>query len=176
MAARRLVIVMIVLLAVSTLAAAFIPAPKKDKGAGTTTTQQNPQRHPASGSEENPEPPAAPGLVNARVHISNEPPKEILVPPGDQLVLEVSGSFGDDVEVPELGIVETMSPFAPAVFDLVATDEGTFGVRTVETNLLVARIVVQALPKPAVNVPVKGSSTVASAGSHGVKRGVAAGP
>lgn len=177
MAARRLIIVMVVLLAISTLAAAFIPTTPKNPAGGTTATDGNPRqgRGPVSGGNQLSEAPlGGHGLVNARVRISNAPAKVIAVRPGDQLVLEVAGSFGDDVEIPGLGMVETMSNYSPAVFDIYADEAGTFGVRTVETNLLVAKIVVSAVP-PKLKVPADGEPGTEKAGKGPIDKGGAPG-
>jgi hypothetical protein len=146
MAARRLVIVMLVLLAVSTLAAALVPAPESDQGAEETTGRGSapPRGGPADGSA-----PAVPGrrAVVSRIRISNRRPPTIALRPGDQLTLQVSASFGDDVTIPAFGLTETMTPLAPASFDLIVDRAGTFAVRTVETVRLVGRIKATT-PKP----------------------------
>lgn len=172
MAARRLVIVMLVLLAISTLAAAFIPTTPEDSGNDTTPTATNPQPGKDSGDGSDlidATPPPGKGLVDAKVRISNAPPKTIAIQPGEELVLEVSGMFGDDVEIPGLGLVETMGSYSPAVFDIYADETGTFDVRTVETDLLVARIVVSAIP-PKPELPGrtgKGDGAAAGQGAAG---------
>jgi hypothetical protein len=151
MAARRLVIVMLVLLAVSTLAAALVPAPESDPGPADTT-----RARPTPGNGQPPTITTAGGrLVRARIEISNRRPETIAVRPGDQLQLQVSGDFGDDITIPAFGLTETMTRLAPARFDLIVGEAGTFPIRTVEAGRLVGRI--RAAPAPK-SQPRRGST------------------
>ena len=136
MAARRLLIVMVVLLGLSTLAAALVPPPdpKPDRPPAQAT------REPGARGEEESGGGSEPRLVTARMRIANEPPKVVAVRPGDQLELEVSGSVGEDIEVPAFGLTETMTPDAPARFDLIVDRPGSFVVRAVESGIVAGRI------------------------------------
>jgi hypothetical protein len=127
---------MLVLLLLSTLAAAFLPTP--DKKQATPVQKRKHQakmgRAPAHTST---------GLLLvSRMRISNRPPKTVRIERGDELRLEVAAPFGDDVEIPALGLTAAMTPFAPAQFDLLATETGTFPVRTVHSGTLAGRILV----------------------------------
>jgi len=136
-AARRLVVVMLVLLLLSTLAAAFLPTPDKKQATPVHT-----RKHEANAGGRAP-PPAHTGLLLvSRMRISNRPPKTVRIERGDELRLEVAASFGDDVEIPALGLTAALTPFAPAQFDLLATETGTFPVRTVDTGRLAGRLLV----------------------------------
>ena len=136
MAARRLVMVMLVLLGLSTLAAAFVPPPSSRNG---TTTQATRTRVPSQAEQA---PPTGGRLVEASVTITNGKPRTIRLRPGDELRLSVGGGFGDLVEIPAFGLTETMSPYAPAQFDLIPDREGRFAVRAVDANRVAAWIVV----------------------------------
>jgi hypothetical protein len=136
-AARRLVVVMLVLLAISTLAAALVPAPKNSERTETGTTERK------AGQKRNA--PAADGeLLDGRIDARAGRPKELRIERGDQLSLAVSAPFGDDVEIPGFGLVETVDRFAPANFDLFATRTGTFPVRAVAADRVLGWIVIGA--------------------------------
>ena len=157
MAARRLIFILLGLLALSTVIAALLPPqPSGDKskqdqrsgatGTGTTGSQNsllNPDKEPAP----------VPGLVRARIEVSNSAPKTIRVEPGDRLVLSVDAGFGDDVEIPAFGLTETMTPYSPAVFDLIVRRPGTYPIMTVESNRVVGQIVSTVEPPPAPAAP-----------------------
>lgn len=137
MAARRLVVVMLVLLAVSTLAAALLPQPERTE---TPPAQKQPkQKRPAQET-----PAAGEGglLLEARMRVGRREPKTVRVQLGDQLQLAVAAPFGDDVEIPALGLTVPVTPYAPAIFDLLADSRGTFPVRTVDSGLLAGRLLV----------------------------------
>lgn len=138
MAARRLLIVMLVLLGLSTLAAALVPPPEEKpvrsgqaQGRESKTTEET-----GPGASAGP----APRLVRVRMTIGNDPPKIVALRPGDQLELEVGGSVGEDVVIPAFGLTETMTPDAPARFDLIVDRVGDFAVRGVESGIVAGRI------------------------------------
>jgi hypothetical protein len=133
MAARRLVIVMLVLLGISTLAAALVPTDRNDSATEATDTVD-------AGSDEKPERQnGASRLVRRRIRITDKP-AVVHVHPGEQVRLAVAGPFGDDIEIPALGLTAAMTPYAPATFDLIVPEPGTFAVRAVQTGMLVGRI------------------------------------
>jgi hypothetical protein len=141
MAARRLLIVMLVLLGLSTLAAALVPPrTTEDEDATTGTTAQTepvPAKRPAGGS-------FVPGVVAIE-------PKGISllsVNAGDQVQLAVCWSKSDEVEVPSFGLVDPVAPAKPARFDLLFEEPGTYGVKLVSADRVVARIKV-GQPRPA---------------------------
>ncbi|HEY8778715.1 MAG TPA: hypothetical protein VIL93_02905, partial [Solirubrobacterales bacterium] len=109
MAARRLVVVMLVLLLLSTLAAAFLPTPDKKQA-----TPVHKRKHQANSVERAPPPSKTGLLLVSRMRISNRPPKTVRIERGDELRLEVAAPFGDDVEIPALGLTAAVTPFAPA--------------------------------------------------------------
>lgn len=127
---------MLVLLGISTLAAALVPAPE-DRGKTGTETIKRKARPPQRDAQ------AARGeLVEGRIDARSGRPKELRIERGDQLSLSVSAPFGDEIEIPALGLVETVDRFAPARFDLLASRTGTFPVRAVEADRVLGRIVV----------------------------------
>ena len=134
MAARRLLIVMLVLLGISTLAAALVPTPDRSGSpTGATDTVD-------TGSEDKPERRQATSrLVRRRIRVGDKP-AVVHVHPGEQLRLAVGGPFGDDIEIPALGLTATMTPYAPATFDVIVPESGTFAIRAVQTGRLVGRI------------------------------------
>jgi hypothetical protein len=133
-AARRLVIVMLVLLAISTLAAALLPPPERQRSTVPPRAQTQRLTH-------NPNGPKHGLLLDARMRVSN-PPKTVRVDRGDQLRLDVSSPSGEGIEIFRLGLVTPATAFAPAEFDLLATEIGTFAVQTVESGRLVGRLLV----------------------------------
>jgi hypothetical protein len=133
-AARRLVVVMLVLLAISTLAAALVPPPEERTRTGTQTTERK--------SRQSRDDRASGELVKGRIDAGRDNPKQLRIERGDQLALTVLAPFGDDVEIPAFGLIETVDPFAAARFDLFANRSGTFPVRAVDANRVLGRIVV----------------------------------
>jgi hypothetical protein len=130
---------MLVLLLLSTLAAAFLPTPDPDKKQAAPVHKR---KHEANAGGRAPPPTDTGLLLVSRMRISNRPPKTVRIERGDELRLEVAAPFGDDVEIPALGLTATVTPFAPAQFDLLATETGTFPVKTVETGRLAGRLLV----------------------------------
>ncbi len=128
---------MLVLLLLSTLAAAFLPTPDKKQAAPV-----HKRKHQANRSGHAPRPTNTGLLLVSRMRISNRPPKTVRIERGDELRLEVAAPFGDDVEIPALGLTGTLTPFAPAQFDLLASKIGTFPVRTVDSGRLAGRLLV----------------------------------
>ena len=137
MAARRLVIVMLVLLAISTLAAALLPPPDRD--ATTTTAPQKRLQPPAVAA---PSPSAAGLLLVAQMRIGGRAAKTVRVEHGDELRLDVSAGYGDDVEISGYGRTAAVTAFAPAQFDLLATRAGAFPVRAVSTGQVAGMLLV----------------------------------
>ena len=139
MAARRLIVVMLVLLGLSTLVAALVPAPQQSQvGPGGATGPATPgkqTRPPGSAS------PEAGGTVTARIRVSHGAPEVVDVRPGQRLVLLVGGPVGDDISIPAFGLTETMTPSAPARFDLIVDRSGRFAVRAYSAERVVGRIV-----------------------------------
>ncbi len=60
--------------------------------------------------------------------------------PGQRLVLLVGGAVGDDISIPAFGLTETMTPSAPARFDLIVDRPGHFAVRAYTADRVVGRI------------------------------------
>ena len=159
MAARRLIIIMVVLLGISTIAAAFAPVREEEKPATPPRTERpQPDDDGGEGSD----------IKRVKVRVNNRPSPTIRVEPGQELILSISSRFGDDVEIPALGLVETMSPLAPAVFDLYLDEPTAFGISTVGSERLVAKVVVSDEPAT--------SAGAAGGGAQRVERGVPAGP
>jgi hypothetical protein len=128
---------MLVLLLLSTLAAAFLPTPDKKQASPV-----HKGKHPANTGGRAPAPTKTGLLLVSRMRISNRPPKTVRIERGDELRLEVAAPFGDDVEIPALGLTASVTPFAPAQFDLLATEIGIFPVRTVDSARLAGRLLV----------------------------------
>jgi hypothetical protein len=149
MAARRLLIVMLVLLGLSTLAAALVPqhALRGTTGTASTTTTT---------ATTTPAPPAPAGrhLYQAIVVGRKQPPvivggpickgKPRCQPPthvGDQLSLSVFANKGQaELSVPEFGLVSVASEDAPAQFELLFEQPGSFGIVFTSSGKVAARI------------------------------------
>ena len=132
MAARRLIMILLVLLFVSSLTAALVPIDRSgDSTDGETTTTTQPA----------PEAPAG-KLVHARIDTRDERSKAVRLHVGDELALLVSGHVPDQVEIARLDLLEPIDLGAPARFELLADAAGTYPIRLVEANRVIARIVV----------------------------------
>jgi hypothetical protein len=133
-AARRLVIVMLVLLGISTLAAALVDPPETDEEEQAT---------------EPPLPPQPQGeLVRKRIDADERTPEVISIRAGDQLALTVTSGRADEVEIPALGELRFVAPLAPARFDLLAREEGTYAIRLLDAERRIGRIEVTARRDP----------------------------
>lgn len=133
MAARRLVIVMLVLLGISALAAALVPPPPANDQEQTEGSPSSPPPTPEPGGE----------LVNARIDAGASEPEEIRVQVGDQLALTVRARVADEVEIPDLGLLEFAAPLAPARFDILLPEEASHEIRLIEADRVIGEIVVE---------------------------------
>jgi hypothetical protein len=136
-AARRLVVVMLVLLAISTLVTALLPRPDRDstKPVSTRPGREKPVRVPPK--------PAELGFdLIARMQAGSAGPKTVRIERGDRLRLGVAAPFGADVEILGFGLIQPVTRFAAAQFDLFATSTGTYPVRIVDPVQLVGRVLV----------------------------------
>lgn len=127
MAARRLIIIMLLLLGISTGIAIVAPSPKDDSTpeetapptGSTGTTNPTPSEGPGTGSSD---------LVKATIS-PDDKPKTIKAKPGERLVLKVNPGRASDLEIPELGLTGTTTPYAPVTFDMrLPDDPGRFEV------------------------------------------------
>lgn len=142
MAARRLVVVMLVLLFVSSLAAALAPVQPGDETTtteGSTTNRTAAARAPGTGTG---------ALVRATLDVGARRPSRVVAAVGDQLQLRVDGRRPATVEIPRLGATESVGPLAPARFDLLLPDSGTYAVRLLETGTQVGVIAVRPEARP----------------------------
>jgi hypothetical protein len=139
MAARRLIVVMLVLLGLSTLVAALVPAPQPSGGGPGSETGPSGGSGPRRGQGGST--PRAGGTVAARITVSVGEPETVRVKPGQRLVLLVGGQIGEDISIPAFGLTETMTPAAPARFDLIVDRAGTFPIRAFRAERPVGRIV-----------------------------------
>jgi hypothetical protein len=125
-AARRLIVVMLALLVVSSIAAAL--APVRDSGEETTgtTTQVESQTQGR--------------LVRRTIDTRDRKPASIAIDLGDQLELTVKARRLDQVEIAALGELEPVDPDAPAHFDLLPRQPGTYDVRLLGARRVVGSI------------------------------------
>ena len=120
MAARRLLIIMVALLAISTLAAALVPPPEEQAGSSSTSTTTTTTAPEHRGGD----------LVRAEVTVGAKgAPKRVPVKPGDQVALTVSSPRFGKASVPAFGLVDFAEQGAPARFDLLVSERGSFPVR-----------------------------------------------
>jgi hypothetical protein len=131
-AARRLLIVMLVLLGVSTVAAALVPVDRDALRDESTTTSTRADKRTPTGA-----------LVEASIGAGAPKLKAVRMQVGDQLQLRVTSPQAHEVEIPALDELEDVDPDAPATFDLLLFDEGTYNVRLVESGRRIGRIVVE---------------------------------
>lgn len=157
MAPRRLILAMIMLLAVSTIVAMLAPDPRERDSAPTErTTERGDQtdRAPAEDTpgeqsegraktQEGDSPAESRTSSNPEVAVVGGPVEEIAVAPDRRLVLEVRTDRTTEIAIPELGLLTTADPFAPALFDLISPAETTrLDVIELPSGRLVARVVV----------------------------------
>ncbi len=136
MAARRLILVMLVLLVASSILAALIPV-ERDPGGDESST--------STSVAEATEPVPAGKLVQRTIAADDPTPERIELDLGDQLDLTVtSPKLADQVEIPAFGELDEVDPDFPARFDLLALEPGSFPVRLVEAERVIARIEVAA--------------------------------
>jgi hypothetical protein len=144
MAARRLLIVMLILLGLSTLAAALVPTrPNEDEGTGSTIASEATE---SESSAADTVPPGKP--LGLTIRVGKGPVKVVPIHVGDQLTLIVRSTRADQLEIPSLGLLETVAPGLPARFEVFARAKGSLGIRYVDADRLVARIQVQPPKKP----------------------------
>jgi hypothetical protein len=141
MAARRLIIVMISLLVISSIAAALVPVERDalEDGSSTTTASR----------------PAPTGKLTRETVTTGGKPARIRLRVGDQLELRVRVKRPDEVAIPRLGQLVAVDPAAPAYFDLLPDEPGTYQVRLVGASRTIARIHVK---KRARSKPTNASS------------------
>lgn len=121
MAARRLIVVLLALLVVSSIAAALAPVrPSEDdpETSATTTT----------------EPPPPGELVRRAIEVDAKRPPTVALELGDQLALTVTAERSVEVEIPGLGELDDADPDAPARFDLLPREPGTYEVRLLDSR------------------------------------------
>jgi hypothetical protein len=145
MAARRLLIVMLILLGLSTLAAALVPPRTLRGGTTAATTTQPTQTAPplvAPGGKDVPVTFTVGGrtvpVVACRPSTDKHRCSPIVV--GDQLSLVIHSRIADQLEIPAFGLVKAVDPEAPAFFDLLPEQAGTYAVNFAQANRLAAQI------------------------------------
>jgi hypothetical protein len=134
-AARRLIFVMLALLVVSTFAATF--ASQQQSSTRTSTEEESASRSDSAG-----EPLAAPRAV--RVNAAAEVPQRVEVPSGRRISLDVISDEADLVSIERLGLTEDVAARSPAHFDLRITERGSYPVRLVNADRVLATIEVGA--------------------------------
>jgi hypothetical protein len=136
MAARRLLIVMLVLLGISILAAALVP-PRNLRDGSTASTIAEPTE---------PTETAPPDTVprgagkSARIEVDAKRISVVPLTLGDQLSLTIASKRADLVEIPALGLIDSLGPNGAALFDVLPSRAGSYGIRLVEADRLVGRI------------------------------------
>ena len=143
---------MVLLLVLSTALAVLIPQPRPSDQA---RTGDRPDKTPRTGkveAEPEPKPRAAeqaeprkgtPSVIEATV-TTDGPLRRIRVQPGDRLVLEVRSRRAAQVELEGSGLVDTVGPYDPAVFDVLAGSRGErLLARELETGRKIALVVVR---------------------------------
>jgi hypothetical protein len=149
MTARRLMIAMLVLLAISVALLALVPTRESNEDTvGSTETAPSgrgggeTEETTASGPEDTFDPLSEPQTAT----ISADRKKTFPVVPiylGEQLSLVVCSKRTDQVEIPALGLTDTVAPDAPARFELFPQKPDDLGVRLVGAGRVIARIEVR---------------------------------
>jgi hypothetical protein len=120
-AARRLIVVLLALLVVSSIAAALAPVPPSEDDQETTgiTTPESP-------------PPGK--LVRRTIDVGAKRPANVALELGDELALRVTSDRLAEIEIPGLGELDDTAPGAPARFDLLPREPGTYEVRLLDSG------------------------------------------
>lgn len=141
MAARRLILVMLVLLVVSSIAAALVPVERNRlRNDSTSSTSTTTAAEPAIPEGE---------LLHRTISAGDPTPERLRLQIGDQLELTVtSPRLADQVEIAEFGALDDVDPDFAAHFDLLLLSEGSFPVRLVEANRVIAQIEVAGEKRP----------------------------
>ncbi len=138
MAARRLLIVMLVLLGISTLAAALVPQHAlRSPNATTSTTTTTPVPTTTVSV------PSASYLPPTRITVGGKKVAFPVVSPlqvGDQISLHVRSRFPTQLSIPAFGLVGFATKQAPAIFELIADQPGTFGILFEPSGKVAAQI------------------------------------
>ena len=169
MAARRLLIVMLVLLGLSTLAAALVPQHNLRRETTATTTTQPAQTAPVAppagrtlaaqitvGTKKGP--PVVAGPVCVKDKAKCGPPFHV----GDQITLLVLSTFPTQLEIKQFGLISFATPQAPARFELLPREPGTYGILYAPSGDVAARLEVlraggKAKPKKKQKAPRSGA-------------------
>lgn len=119
---------MVALLLISSVAAALVPAPRDE-----VPTETAPATETRASGE----------FVARTLRAAASKPQKIEIELGDQLSLRVTSKVVDEVEIPALGELADVDPDAPAHFDLLPFEPGTYAVRMRSSGNVVGRIVVR---------------------------------
>jgi hypothetical protein len=114
---RRALLLFALVLGLTALAAAVSPSREKDE----------PPVPPAAAVAGSPPGPVAPRTVAFRARSTGRPPLR-RARAGEHLVVTVASGDGGLATIPQLGRIETVSPAAPARFDLLAPAAGRYDV------------------------------------------------
>ena len=137
MAARRLIFVMLVLLLASSIAAALVPV-ERDGGSDTSSSSTTEAARPPAGQ-----------VVQRTLDAAGKRTARVRLALGDALVLTVTAPRPDQVEIADLGELEDVDPGAPARFDLLPREPGTYEVRLLGRDRTVGSIEVTSRRTPA---------------------------
>jgi hypothetical protein len=133
---------MLILLGVSTVLAVVTPDPRDRDPQEETTTPTGPTGATGSGGPDEPEerdPSLA--VMTVEAPTKKEPVPVAMAEASGRLVLTVATGGPADISIPDFGLTEPATEYAPAVFDLVLpTEAGTFEVVDVESGDTVAEI------------------------------------
>jgi hypothetical protein len=139
MAARRLIIVLLVLLTVSVVATIVAPNESND---GETRSTGAASTAPAAVEPVDPEPTPA-FKIDAGKRIRTVP-----LEVGKDASLDVHSDKPGTVEILGMGLIAYADPLAPAHFELLPGEPGTYEVKLVEADKVVGRLEVTAPSKP----------------------------
>lgn len=125
-----------VLFGISIAAAAIAPRPQS-----TEPAEEEASMPTSSASEE--AVPSGGGVEAETVDASSEAPKTVRAGVGDQLALTVTSRSFLEVEIADLGLVDSAAPGAPARFDLLLRDPGELEITNADEGEIVGRLLVE---------------------------------
>ncbi len=146
MAARRLLILLLVLLGISMLATALAPVrdDREETSSETTTAETTGTGTTASVPDEA----ANAGLFNVTIKADPSSITKVRLYAGEELQLKVESTLYDQVAIPELGQIQAVSPYGPAMFDLLLDQPGDYAVRLVTADSKIAELNVSPGARP----------------------------
>ena len=122
------IVIVIILLVISTAVAVIAPQP-----ASRDEDRANPGNTVPAAATEDPGWRDEQDVLEVNVDLDSSGsgnPRHIEIKPGDHVRLRVAGPTGQQISIPDLGLIDTASRTAPAHFDLLLNQPGRYEIRS----------------------------------------------